>query len=229
MGGRAAAFGRDGGDSGSEDDDEGEGDSDDDEDEDGMEEGDSEDEAEAAVAGNQGGSSGSEDDEDDEDDDAAAARRKAGKKGRGLELEVERATASVAGIMSDNPFSSLELSDPTRTGVSDMGYTHMTEVQARTIPALLTGRDVLGAARTGSGKTLAFLIPAAELLHRAKFMPRNGTGAVVIAPTRELALQIYGVARDLMKHHRWVWGGGDLGAWWRDPGWGLGGDFRSQL
>lgn len=62
--------------------------------------------------------------------------------------------------------------------------------QARTIPALLTGRDVLGAARTGSGKTLAFLIPAVELLHRAKFMPRNGTGAIIIGPTRELALQV---------------------------------------
>jgi superfamily II DNA/RNA helicase len=63
-------------------------------------------------------------------------------------------------------------------------------LQARTIPALLTGRDVLGAARTGSGKTLAFLIPAVELLHRAKFMPRNGTGALVISPTRELSLQV---------------------------------------
>ncbi|EFJ44723.1 hypothetical protein VOLCADRAFT_76220 [Volvox carteri f. nagariensis] len=82
-----------------------------------------------------------------------------------------------------------------------MGYTHLTEVQARTIPALLTGRDVLGAARTGSGKTLAFLVPCAELLYRAKFMPRNGTGAVIISPTRELALQIYGVARDLFKYH----------------------------
>jgi ATP-dependent RNA helicase DDX18/HAS1 len=49
---------------------------------------------------------------------------------------------------------------------------------------------VLGAARTGSGKTLAFLIPAVELMHRAKFMPRNGTAAIVIAPTRELALQV---------------------------------------
>lgn len=67
-----------------------------------------------------------------------------------------------------------------------------TQQQARTIPALLTGRDVLGAARTGSGKTLAFLIPAAELLHRAKFMPRNGTGAIIIGPTRELALQVCG-------------------------------------
>jgi len=63
-------------------------------------------------------------------------------------------------------------------------------LQARTIPALLTGRDVLGAARTGSGKTLAFLIPAVELMHRVKFMPRNGTGAIIIGPTRELALQV---------------------------------------
>ena len=68
----------------------------------------------------------------------------------------------------------------------------MTEVQARTIPALLTGRDVLGAARTGSGKTLAFLIPCVELMYRAKFMPRNGTGAIVISPTRELAMQVTG-------------------------------------
>ena len=48
---------------------------------------------------------------------------------------------------------------------------------------------------------MAFLIPSLELLHRAKFMPRNGTGAIVISPTRELAMQIYSVARDLMKHH----------------------------
>ncbi|KIY93643.1 ATP-dependent RNA helicase DDX18, partial [Monoraphidium neglectum] len=151
--------------------------------------------------------SGSEgDDEDAEngggggDDEGRPAAAKAGKKGP-LSLEVERAVASVAGIMSEAPFSGLELSDPTRRAIDEMGFTVMTEVQARTIPALLTGRDVLGAARTGSGKTLAFLIPAAELLQRAKFMPRNGTGAIVIAPTRELALQIYGVARDLMKHH----------------------------
>ena len=46
-----------------------------------------------------------------------------------------------------------------RQAIKEMGYTLMTEVQARTIPPLLAGRDVLGAARTGSGKTLAFLIP----------------------------------------------------------------------
>lgn len=53
----------------------------------------------------------------------------------------------------------------------------------------------------GSGKTLAFLIPCVELLYRAKFTPRNGTGAIVISPTRELAMQIYAVAREVMKHH----------------------------
>eukprot|EP00199_Chlamydomonas_sp_CCMP681_P001441 CAMPEP_0119103100 /NCGR_PEP_ID=MMETSP1180-20130426/1639_1 /TAXON_ID=3052 ORGANISM="Chlamydomonas cf sp, Strain CCMP681" /NCGR_SAMPLE_ID=MMETSP1180 /ASSEMBLY_ACC=CAM_ASM_000741 /LENGTH=619 /DNA_ID=CAMNT_0007087537 /DNA_START=65 /DNA_END=1924 /DNA_ORIENTATION=- len=114
---------------------------------------------------------------------------------------VERQLATVEGIMTETEFASLSLSEPTAKGISGIGFTCMTEVQARTIPALLTGRDVLGAARTGSGKTLAFLIPCAEMLYRARFMPRNGTGAIVISPTRELALQIYGVARDLMQHH----------------------------
>ncbi|PLW18178.1 hypothetical protein PCANC_12676 [Puccinia coronata f. sp. avenae] len=98
-------------------------------------------------------------------------------------------------------FSSLDLSLPTAKAIQDMGFTKMTEVQARTIPPLMTGRDVLGAARTGSGKTLAFLIPAVEMLSRLQFKPRNGTGAIIVSPTRELALQIFGVAQELMKHH----------------------------
>ena len=57
------------------------------------------------------------------------------------------------------------------------------------------------ARRAGSGKTLAFLIPSIELLYRAKYKPRNGTGVLVISPTRELAMQIYSVARELMKQH----------------------------
>lgn len=71
-------------------------------------------------------------------------------------------------------FATLELSDATRNALAEMGFTHMTPVQERTIPPLLAGRDVLGAARTGSGKTLAFLIPSIELLCRMKFKPRNG-------------------------------------------------------
>ena len=73
------------------------------------------------------------------------------------------------------PFTDLELSAPTMKGLEDMGFKTMTEVQERTIPHLLAGKDVLGAAKTGSGKTLAFLIPSIELLCRLKFKPRNGT------------------------------------------------------
>ena len=58
--------------------------------------------------------------------------------------------------------------------------------------------DVLGAAKTGSGKTLAYILPAVELLRKAHFSPKNGTGVLVIAPTRELAMQNYKWARDLL-------------------------------
>ncbi|KAL2891916.1 ATP-dependent RNA helicase HAS1 [Ceratocystis lukuohia] len=98
-------------------------------------------------------------------------------------------------------FSELNLSAKTQQAITAMGLTEMREIQKRTIPPLLTGRDVLGAAKTGSGKTLAFLIPAVEMLHSLKFKPRNGTGVIVVSPTRELALQIFGVARELTEHH----------------------------
>ncbi|KAK9000055.1 hypothetical protein V6N11_082190 [Hibiscus sabdariffa] len=74
-------------------------------------------------------------------------------------------------------------------------------IQARAIPPLMIGKDVLGAARTGSGKTLAFLVPAVELLYNARFTPRNGTGVIVICPTRELAIQTHKVAEGLLKYH----------------------------
>ncbi|RPA99284.1 DEAD-domain-containing protein [Choiromyces venosus 120613-1] len=98
-------------------------------------------------------------------------------------------------------FTDLNLSDATQKAVAAMGFEKMTDVQSRTIPPLMAGRDVLGAAKTGSGKTLAFLIPAIEMLTSLKFKPRNGTGCLVITPTRELALQIYGVAHELLEHH----------------------------
>ncbi|KAJ8662738.1 ATP-dependent RNA helicase HAS1 [Lichtheimia ornata] len=106
----------------------------------------------------------------------------------------------------DFNFESLDISDKTKNGIKEMGFTKMTEVQARTIPPLMAGRDVLGAAKTGSGKTLAMLIPAIEMLYKLKFKPRNGTGVIVVSPTRELALQIFGVARELMKYHQHTFG-----------------------
>ncbi|KAK2625789.1 hypothetical protein QTJ16_005101 [Diplocarpon rosae] len=103
-------------------------------------------------------------------------------------------------------FSELNLSEKTMKAIEEMKFETMTEIQQRGIPPLLAGRDVLGAAKTGSGKTLAFLIPAVEMLNALRFKPRNGTGVIVVSPTRELALQIFGVARELMSHHSQTYG-----------------------
>ncbi|KAJ4313009.1 ATP-dependent RNA helicase [Fusarium piperis] len=103
-------------------------------------------------------------------------------------------------------FEELKLSDKTMKAIKEMGFTKMTEIQRRGIPPSLAGRDVLGAAKTGSGKTLAFLIPVVEMLSALRFKPRNGTGVIVVSPTRELALQIFGVARELMAHHSQTYG-----------------------
>jgi ATP-dependent RNA helicase DDX18/HAS1 len=103
-------------------------------------------------------------------------------------------------------FSELKLSEKTMRAIEEMKFETMTEIQQRGIPPLLAGRDVLGAAKTGSGKTLAFLIPAVEMLSALRFKPRNGTGVIVVSPTRELALQIFGVARELMAHHSQTYG-----------------------
>ncbi|KAG4426504.1 ATP-dependent RNA helicase [Cadophora malorum] len=103
-------------------------------------------------------------------------------------------------------FSELNLSEKTMKAIEEMKFETMTEIQQRGIPPLLAGRDVLGAAKTGSGKTLAFLIPAIEMLNALRFKPRNGTGVIIVSPTRELALQIFGVARELMSHHSQTYG-----------------------
>ena len=63
---------------------------------------------------------------------------------------------------------------------------------------------MVGAAKTGSGKTLAFLIPIIELLTKVQFTRKQGAGAIVISPTRELSLQIYGVLRDIMEHSEYL-------------------------
>ena len=97
----------------------------------------------------------------------------------------------------NNTFVSLPLSDATQAGLAGMEFTRMTQIQSMAIPALLAGKDLIGAAKTGSGKTLAFLVPTLELLYKSKFTHRNGTGAIIITPTRELAMQIYGVLSDL--------------------------------
>lgn len=98
-------------------------------------------------------------------------------------------------------FDDLEICDLTKNSLKKMKYEVCTPIQEKSIPQLLRGRDVLGAAKTGSGKTLSYMIPAVELLYKAGFNIKNGTGVLVIAPTRELALQNYNVAKDLLFYH----------------------------
>ncbi|XP_032076376.1 ATP-dependent RNA helicase DDX18 [Thamnophis elegans] len=114
----------------------------------------------------------------------------------------------LTGAFEDTSFESLNdlVSENTLKGIADMGFTHMTEIQHKSIKPLLEGRDILAAAKTGSGKTLAFLIPAIELIYKLKFMPRNGTGVLILSPTRELAMQTYGVLKELMMHHVHTYG-----------------------
>jgi len=88
----------------------------------------------------------------------------------------------------EDRFTALPLSEPTQTALSKLGFTRLTQIQSMAIPPLLSGKDLIGAAKTGSGKTLAFLIPCIELLHKASFSSRNGTGVIIISPTRELAM-----------------------------------------
>lgn len=81
-------------------------------------------------------------------------------------------------------------------------FSVMTDIQNACIPHALAGRDILGAARTGSGKTLAFLIPVLERLYRERFAAMvDGPGALVLSPTRELAVQIFQVLRSIGSHH----------------------------
>jgi ATP-dependent RNA helicase DDX18/HAS1 len=91
------------------------------------------------------------------------------------EEELAAISATATTLTEPKLFSDLSLSEQTLNAIKDMGFTELRPIQARTIPPLLAGRDVLAGAKTGSGKTLAFLIPAIEMLRALKFKPRNGT------------------------------------------------------
>ncbi|KAB2089823.1 hypothetical protein ES319_A03G087100v1 [Gossypium barbadense] len=133
-------------------------------------------------------------------DDEEEEKQATDEEGKKEEIK-DRMNSGGSGIMSTESFESLGLSEPTFKAIKEMGFQYMTQIQARAIPPLMIGKDVLGAARTGSGKTLAFLVPAVELLYNVRFTPRNGTGVIIICPTRELAIQTHAVAKDLLKYH----------------------------
>src|SRR5215472_1129071 len=85
-------------------------------------------------------------------------------------------------------FSELPLSSALQRKLAAAQFTNLTPIQQRTIAPALEGRDVIGTAQTGTGKTLAFLIPIIETLDRE---PARSTVALVLLPTRELAMQVH--------------------------------------
>ncbi|KAK8118577.1 ATP-dependent RNA helicase dbp4 [Apiospora kogelbergensis] len=98
-------------------------------------------------------------------------------------------------------FSALPLSSETAKGLDASHFENLTDIQKKAIPLALKGLDVLGAAKTGSGKTLAFLTPVLEKLYRAQWTSLDGLGALIISPTRELAVQIFEVLRKIGRYH----------------------------
>lgn len=119
-----------------------------------------------------------EDSDDNEDDVADQSEAENGNAGDNKDESTDLPSADALRLPTvegePQKFTELGLSEKTLKAINDMGFDTMTEIQRRTIPPLLAGRDVLGAAKTGSGKTLSFLIPAVEMLSALRFKPRNG-------------------------------------------------------
>src|SRR5689334_6656403 len=94
-----------------------------------------------------------------------------------------------------NKFSELPLCALLRSNLVKHGFVQPTPVQSEAIPPALAGRDVVATAQTGTGKTLAFLLPVIQSLSKPEGKPASGIRALILAPTRELALQIHESAR----------------------------------
>ncbi|MCH2149752.1 MAG: DEAD/DEAH box helicase, partial [Phycisphaerales bacterium] len=126
-------------------------------------------------------------------------------------------------------FHDLRLSEPLVRAVVDDGYAEPTPIQARAIPVVLSGQDVLGCAQTGTGKTCAFALPILHHLSEGKAergpaQRKRGKGtpprALVLCPTRELATQIYdsfaGYGRNVRLRYTVIYGGVSQGRQVRD-------------
>ncbi|HOZ05802.1 MAG TPA: DEAD/DEAH box helicase, partial [Arenimonas sp.] len=96
--------------------------------------------------------------------------------------------------LTDIPFSSFNLHPDLLAGLEAAGFNRCTPIQAMTLPIALQGRDVAGQAQTGTGKTLAFLVAAFNRLLSKPALANRGPAdprAMILAPTRELAIQIH--------------------------------------
>lgn len=100
-------------------------------------------------------------------------------------------------------FEKFNISEEIKNNLEENGYFRTTDIQFKTIPAIMNGEDVLAIAQTGTGKTAAFAIPVIDLIHSQKTSQRTfGIQCLVLVPTRELAKQIGHVIAKLSKHTR---------------------------
>ena len=113
---------------------------------------------------------------------------------------VESVELKEAELKAKMPFSEVPLPEPLRRAVDDLGFTHCTPIQAASLKETLKGRDLMGQAQTGTGKTATFLLTVINELLATERVHETAPRAVVIAPTRELALQIAEDSEGLSRH-----------------------------
>ncbi|MFK5951945.1 MAG: DEAD/DEAH box helicase [Desulfobacterium sp.] len=98
-------------------------------------------------------------------------------------------------------FEKYHISSAIKDNLAGLGFKRPTDIQFKSIPAILRGEDVLAIAQTGTGKTAAFAIPIIDGIHKVKSSKRSlGIKCIVLVPTRELAVQIGGVFNDIARH-----------------------------
>ncbi|GFS39564.1 probable ATP-dependent RNA helicase DDX27 [Nephila pilipes] len=140
--------------------------------------------------------------ENEDKADIVKVKKKKKKKKRSL-FETDKVVTIDGNILGDEvefdpsiTFQQMNLSRPLLKAITCMNFLHPTPIQAATIPIALMGKDIYGCAATGTGKTAAFMLP---VLERLLFKPRDKrvTRVLVVLPTRELAVQVYQVSKQL--------------------------------
>ncbi|XP_008784605.2 DEAD-box ATP-dependent RNA helicase 17 [Phoenix dactylifera] len=127
---------------------------------------------------------------------------------------------SDAGVFASCSFADLGLHSTLCQHLQEkMGFQVPTQIQAQAIPVVIAGRHVLVNAATGTGKTIVYLAPIVHLLqkHEPRIQRSEGTFALVLVPTRELCMQVYGICEKLLHRFHWI-----------VPGYIMGGENRSK-
>jgi ATP-dependent RNA helicase RhlE len=108
-------------------------------------------------------------------------------------------------------FKDLNINNPLLKALEDLEYIHPTPVQVQAFPVVMSGRDVVAIAQTGTGKTFAYLLP---ILRQLKYSEQRNPRVLIIVPTRELVLQVYGEVKRLTKYMSLragaMYGGGNI-------------------